>query len=316
MYKLFHGKEGFLSYREAKRYLARIREQFPQYAFTAVDCETSNTDQIVQTYKTVDMFSSGKIVFLNRLSENKAKEAILEDIKASIIDSPSDLIILIIWEDQKIASNTKFFKAFNQSKDTIYESPELNKRTFITWATEEIKNEDIKIDKSIIYELARRADYQVERFINEIEKLKLADSDKIDLDFIKNTTQDTYENTIWNLIDKLNSTDKNDKGESVKMLESLMKSNVDPIFIHAMITRNIRQLLLVKYLLSHDKESKEIASLLRIPPFTVPQLIHKAQDIPFKKLTLIYEKLSNLDYEMKIGNIDSKLGLTLLLSLL
>jgi len=316
MYRYYHGKLNPLSYKEARKYISQVREEYPQYSFTAIDAQQKSSDEIVQSYRTVDMFSSGKIVFLSRLYANKNKELILEDLKESILENESSPVILIVWDDQKVPSNTRYYKAFSSQKGAVYEAPELNKRTFVTWAVSHINSEKIEIEKSVIYELAKRTDYNVERFMNEINKLKLSGKSKIDLKLIEELTQDTHENTIWELIDMLNSTNKTDKAQTVKIFDNLISSNVDPIFIHSMITRNIRLLLLVKHLRKQGKDSREIASALKIPPFTVPQLIHKSDDVDFKRIKLVYEKLSNLDFEIKVGNIDPRLGLTLLLSLL
>ena len=78
-----------------------------------------------------------------------------------------------------------------------------------------------------------------------------------------------------------------------------------------MIARNLRLVTLTKYLLSQDTPFQEIASLIKVPPFTVRPLVEASNKYDWDKIKNKYEKLCNLDYEIKIGKIDSKLGLTL-----
>ena len=48
-----------------------------------------------------------------------------------------------------------------------------------------------------------------------------------------------------------------------------------------------------------------------VPPFTVKTLVEASDKYDWDKIMNKYEKLCNLDYEIKIGKIDPKLGLTL-----
>ena len=114
---------------------------------------------------------------------------------------------------------------------------------------------------------------------------------------------------IWKLIDHLNA---NDKANSLKAIENLTTQNNDPNYILAMLARNLRLIAQTKYLVGQGKDSRAIASALRLPPFTVPSLIKAANNQTEEKIKKLYEKFTNLDYQIKTGKIDGKLGLTLL----
>ena len=78
-----------------------------------------------------------------------------------------------------------------------------------------------------------------------------------------------------------------------------------------MIARNLRLILLTKYLKSNNASYSLIASKLKIPPFTVKPLLTASEKYDWSELKSKYEKLCSLDYEAKTGRIDPKLGLTL-----
>ncbi len=81
-----------------------------------------------------------------------------------------------------------------------------------------------------------------------------------------------------------------------------------------MVARNLRLLTLALYMSERGSDSREIASKLRVPPFTLPSLISSSKRTGMERLKVVYDKLASLDFEIKSGKIDPVLGLTLLLS--
>jgi DNA polymerase-3 subunit delta len=186
----------------------------------------------------------------------------------------------------------------------------MKKPGFVKWATDEIEAREIKVDRNSVYELASRVNFQAERLINEVEKFFISGIKAIDKALLQNTA-DTIEYDIWKLIDAIN---ENDQKQILNITENLLGQQQDPNYILAMLARNTKLLVQVKYLREKGLHSKEIASKLRIPPFTVPGMSASAEKTSMDKLKSIYEKLASLDFEIKRGNIDPQLGLTLLLT--
>ena len=79
-----------------------------------------------------------------------------------------------------------------------------------------------------------------------------------------------------------------------------------------MLARNLRLVLLTKFLLRKGNDYRAISSELSIPPFTTPSLIKTAENSSDEKLKMLYTKLSNLDYQIKTGKIDANLGISLI----
>jgi DNA polymerase-3 subunit delta len=173
----------------------------------------------------------------------------------------------------------------------------------MSWLKEELKANNLELDTNTQRILAEKSNYDPERCSNEIKKIKL--------DPENGTTNmvDTLENSIWNLIDAINNKDKT---ETMNILENLYSQNNDPNYILSMLARNLRLLTLVKHLNDQHKTFKEICSILRIPPFTLPQILDTAKKYENKNIVQIYKKLSNLDLQIKTGRIDGQLGLTLI----
>ena len=240
--------------------------------------------------------------------KNKEKSVLIEEIIKLLKQNSGDDYI-IFWEDQKIKSNTKYYKFFKE-ENSIEETSKLDKRTFFTWLRKELELNELKIDQSVIKELAERTNYDPERCTNEIKKFRLNNPDRIikkeDLDIL---TTDTLEKDIWDLIDAIN---QSDKVKSMTILEKLSSQFVDVNYTLSMLARNLRLITLTKSLLEKKKEYREISSLLKIPPFTTPSLVKSTSKYTYEKILMLYSKLSNLDYQIKTGRIDGNLGLVLI----
>jgi DNA polymerase-3 subunit delta len=307
--KLFHGKNQYLSLREAKRYYKQLLESDPSVESIEIDAETVDATEIIELYETQGMFSSRKMLFVKRLNSCKNYADLVEHMKS--IDVCGITAELIFWENKKIASNTKYFKLLKEVGD-IYESPDLNKRSFGKWAKEETATQAVEIEKDAMAELIQRSNYDPERFSNELSKFKLLKK-TVDLQTVKALTTDTFESDIWKLIDAINL---GEKAKSVEILENLMRNNVEPHYILAMMYRNLRQVAQIKAMKEKGSDNREIASKLKIPPFTIPSLAKSSSRYSQQTIKKLYEKLTNLDYQIKVGEIAPEMGLTLISTIL
>ena len=309
MNKLFHGKEIFLSLREAKRDIRDILKE-KDIEKIIIEGDKIAPEKILDLLNTNSLFTSERLIFIKRLYRNKEKTTLIPYL-LKFLEKDQSTTHIIIWEDQKIRSITKYFKYFKGSNQVI-ESLNLNKRTFLTWASQEIENQGVTLDKPLIKILSERTNFSPESFSNEIQKLKLTGKRVFKEEDIVESTTDSLEYDIWKLIGSINS--KSDIPERIEILERVLSQKVDVLFIIAMLARNLRLTVQIKELLENEKNSREIASLLKIPPFLIPQMQGIAKEYSKEKITLLYEKLSSLDYEIKRGRIEPNLGITLLIT--
>lgn len=305
---MYHGNSPFLSLEALNTKLEHLKATNPLVEISFLEAETSDPNKIVDEILSQSLFSSTRIFILKRIYRNKKKELFLEKI-LNLIEQNTSKDIVLFWEDQKIKSNTKYYKFFLKGNN-IEEQDALNKRTFIPWAKARIAKSELKIEANALKELSERTNYDPERLNMEIEKFRLNDEKKsISIDDVESLTTDTLERDIWSLIDAIN---ESDTVKSMNILENLNKQSVDPNYIISMLARNLRLITLTKFLLEKDSSSREIASALKVPPFLVPNLIKGAKKYSNERLVTIFTKLSNLDFQIKTGQIDGVLGLTLI----
>lgn len=304
MYELYIGNEIYLSLTCAKSTVKKILEE-NQLEYIVIEADKSDGSKIIETISSQSIFENQRLFFIKRLYKNKDKENIIP-LVLEFIEKNNDINI-IFWEDQKVNSITRYVKFF-KTRNLLKENNRLNKPSFVKYAKEYVTNNNLRADSESVNLLCKYSNYDPERLENNIKKIKLyLDDNIITPEAIQNTIQDTLEEDIWALLDEINSP----IGKPLIVLEKIFNQGIDSKYILPMIARNLRLLTMVKYMIENNKSYSEIASVLKIPPFTVGPLIDASRKYDWIKVRNKYEKLSNLDYEIKVGRIDPKLGLTL-----
>ncbi len=304
MYKLYIGNETYLSFKNARIALKELIENTDS-EYISIDAEKIDSSKIIELLSSQSLFNKPRVLFIKRLYKNKDKETLIPSLFEYLEKDSTDNVIL--WEDQKVSSITKYVKFF-KSKKLLEEYNKLTKPSFNKYARELCLEYNLSIDNQLINTLSNYSNYSVERLENSIKKIKLlSDSQTVTKNDIDSIVVDTLEQDIWILLDEMNSS----QGKPLLVLERILKQGIDSKYILPMIARNLRLITLTKYLTTNSSSFSEIASLLKIPPFTVRPLVEASNKYDWEQIKSKYEKLSNLDYEIKIGKIDSKLGLTL-----
>jgi DNA polymerase-3 subunit delta len=278
--------------------------ELKQNEIISIDADSQDSYKIIDLLYSPSLFSTPRVYFLKRVYKNKNRDILLENLLEVL---KTDQVTVIIWEDQKIRSNTKYYKFFKEN-DSLEEIKELNRRTFITWAKEEIENSKLNLQYDLINTLCQRSNYDPQRFLNNLNKLKLVDEDEIDREILDQLIANTLESDIWKLMDSINESNQK---EINNILGNLLEYRVDPNYILAMIARNLRISIQIKHLLEKGMNTRKFPSILKLPPFAVYPMIKSVESIKKEKILMQYQKLSNLDYEIKTGRIDPVLGLSL-----
>ena len=143
MYKLYHGKSSYLSLREAHRLL---KTELKANEIISIDADSQDPLKIIDLLYSPSLFTTPRVYFLKRVYKNKNRDVLLENLLEIL---KKDQITVIIWEDQKIRSNTKYYKFF-KNNNSLEEIKELNRRTFITWAKKELEEYKINLSYDLL----------------------------------------------------------------------------------------------------------------------------------------------------------------------
>jgi DNA polymerase-3 subunit delta len=144
---------------------------------------------------------------------------------------------------------------------------------------------------------------------NELEKLMLYHTDKnITYQSIKLLVTKNLEDNIFNL---LNAFVANDKKTLFSIYEDFMTLNEDEMRIISAISNKLEEILYTKILMNKNAGKDEIATYFKVKPGRAYYMMEAARKIKEENLKSLIKRVSDLDYNIKSGKIDKKLGLQL-----
>ncbi|MFZ2970559.1 MAG: DNA polymerase III subunit delta [Minisyncoccia bacterium] len=147
------------------------------------------------------------------------------------------------------------------------------------------------------------ADNEIGKLVNFCFGREIA---KEDVEFLVRSKVDM---NIFSLTDSISL--KN-KSEAVLLLNMQIEMGLNEIYILTMLTRQFRNLLIIKNLLEEGLSSSRIEEKTKMHPFVVKKTIEQCRNFKLPDLKKIYRKLYDADVAIKTGKMESALALDLL----
>lgn len=168
-----------------------------------------------------------------------------------------------------------------------------------------------KMDFMTINLLVSYCDGDIKRLFNELEKLKLYKFNEkvISLDDVNRIVRKGYDSTIFNLIDEINSGNK-EKIYSIYR-ELLMENETEEKILYT-IANHYRLLYKVK-IKSMSMSDSEMIRIYRLHPYRLTKLKEQCRLVSREKILFMLKGLSDVDINVKSGKMDISTGMFLFL---
>ena len=294
---------------EEKEKLIKSRDinQFNIYSYNFLD---SDPLEILNEMMTVSLLGEQRMVIITEpefLRPTYKNQVIVDKFINYFENENEDTILLIISEndlDAKIKINSIL-----KSKAKIIKIAAVEGEDLSSWISNRLSSDGYKIDSSALSELIERTEGDIMRINNELEKLKLYHTDHmITYNSVKLLVSRNLEDNIFNL---LNAFISNDKRTLFAIYEDFMTLNEDEMRIISAISNKLEEILYTKILINRRMGKDEIANFFKVKPGRAYYMIEAARKISDSSIKSLIERISELDYNIKSGKIDKKLGLQL-----
>jgi DNA polymerase-3 subunit delta len=160
--------------------------------------------------------------------------------------------------------------------------------------------------------LLERTNYDFLLLSQEAEKLMLFSYDSKEI-HEKEVILLVSRNLEENIFELTNALLAKDQSKTIEIFYDLVARNEDPLRILNFIVSKIRELIHTKLLIDKGYRQDEIAEHFNIRSGRAYYLLKNAKNADFNLLETHLKKLSKLDFDIKSGKIDKKLGLELYL---
>lgn len=276
------------------------------------DLEEQTIDHLLQEMTTVSFFSDKKIIKVKNpwfFYESSKEEGISDLIRYFKNPNEDTFVIFYLSKalDQSIliSKEAKKYCRIELIKD-------MDKKDFEPYVKSVFKTFDYQIDDLATKELVERTNFDIVLLNNEVEKLKLykMDQKQIALDDIIRLVSRNLEENIFELTNAILAKNKR---RIMEVYGDLLEKNEDPIRIISQTSSKLKETIHTKKLLEKGYTQEKIAEFFNVKPGRAYYMVKNASSLKSRDLEKYFKRLTELDYQIKSGQIDKKIGLELFL---
>lgn len=287
-----------------------------------VDAKQTSFNDFYSNFKITSMFAEKKLIILENVfgvakastskEEKEVKDSefqkeLLENIKG--LEEIKDIIV--IYEDKMPDKRTKLFKSLiKQAK--CQESAYLQPAALKSWVVAEFTKNKVRINYDaidLLISFVKNDLWQMENEINKLSNYRSADCvTKADVELL---VKPNIENEIFKTIDALASKDKK---QALFLLHKHIEDGDAPLYLLSMVSYQFKNLLIIKELQDAQNSYPMVVKKSGIHPFVAQKSYYLCNQFSSEKLKKIYQKIFQIDLDIKVGKIEPELALDLLIS--
>lgn len=305
MLYLLYGTENYLIKKEIDKILKA--NSIEKINVSEYNLEIDNFKDIIEDANTISLFADKKAIIVNNSYLFTGKSIKNENDPELFLDyfknvNPDSIIIFIV-DSEKLDERKKIVKEIKK----IGIVTDFNKKNDLT---DILKNmfEGYNISIQDIRFMIDRCGNNLDILSQEVNKIKIyKDEDKnITKEDIINLTSKNIDIDIFGFVDTIVNKNKN---KALEIYKEMLINGEEPIKILVILANQFRIIYQAKELYKQGYSGNDIATMIGIHPYRIKLALKKAINYNSDTLLDYLEKLADLDYDIKIGNIESSLGL-------
>ncbi len=301
---LLYGTEQFLIEKELDKIINKYK--VGEISVTKYDLSIDSLKNILDDSMTISLFDENKLIVVNNANIfNRGKTDDFIDLLVKYLSDPNPNTILVFINPNSTVDATKKITKLIKEKGIIKELNTINPADLI-------KNicENYKIDRESINLLISRIGNNMALIESELQKLMLykIDDKVITKEDVINLTSVNIDTDIFKFIDHIINKEKD---LAMKIYSEMIKQGEEPIKIIALLASKFRLMYQAVELTKSGCSQQDIASTLGVHIYPVKLAIQAGMKYNMKLVLDYLNKLSDLDINIKTGQIEPILGLEL-----
>jgi len=236
------------------------------------------------------------------------KKKFIKEIKKLI--SSEDIILII--EKSVISANDSLFKTLKK-KAKCQEFKPLEGEKLKHWTKKEFERYETKIKPRALEKLIEFVGNDLWRLSNEIKKLvsfKQKNS-QVQAEDVNVLIRPKIETDIFTTIDCIA---QNNKKRAIELLKKHLEKGDSPLYLLSMINFQFRNLLIIRDLIDQNTSFYLISQKANLHPYVVKKSYPLAKKFKLSELKKIYQKIFEVDLNIKTGKIEPETALELLIA--
>jgi DNA polymerase-3 subunit delta len=248
------------------------------------------------------------IILIDAFLNLEFKKRLLEEVKSPTKIWWGTENIVLLYETNQIPEKDPLF-LFLKKNAKFQEFKLLEGQRLKNWVKREFEKYGVKIEANALEKLIDFVGNNLWQMENEIKKLvSFRKGEIIEEKDVELLVKPKIESDIFETIDAIASKDKK---RAIQLLKAHLEKGDSPLYLFSMIIFQFRNLLIIKDLI--EKNFSPYTST-NLHPYIIKKNIFLSRKFKFSELKKIYQKIFQLDFEIKKGKIEPETALDLLIT--
>jgi DNA polymerase III subunit delta len=261
----------------------------------AYDASAAGPENVVSACNSFSLFGGGPFVVLRNLDAwNAAQKAVVVDYLQN--PSPESDLVLI---GEKLGSRERLLSAVKKSGE-VHNLEQPKGKALIEWVVGHAKKLGLDLPEDVAEDLTSRCSGDKMRLLKETEKLALYVGDETAThDDVAALCPPDVQSNIFAFVDSLAA---GERDRALRSLEDLIGTGEPPLRLTFMIRRQFQLVARAGALLEAGTPRKEIASILKVPPFVARKLEEQGRKLDEEGLERSLALIQDLESALKGGS--------------
>lgn len=309
---LFYGEEQLIINNKISHLIHDI--QTTEHNISTYDLEEFSLLDAIQDASMAPFLAEDKVIIIKNphfLSSDKENEN--ERVSfLRYIDNPNDSTILIIDAFGIKLDKKKEIVKVLLKKAEVSETSALTEVEMKGWLIRQLSKENISIKEDAIRLFFNLVGNNLLMAKNEIDKLinYVGSGSTVTTQIINDSVVKELEKDVFSLSNTIIASDKQ---KAINTYQRLINDGNNPNYLFSLISKSIRELLVVQAMLSEGYKQADIAQVLGFSSGRAYYAVKNAKGIEYEIVQKYVKRLGSLDYKIKSGQIDVQTGLDFLI---
>lgn len=308
---LLHGEDTFRSQEYLDQLIDRFKQKQDQQGLNVVklDAENKKSGELEEQIFASPFLSEKRLVVLNNFltsDHEELKEKLVDKIKE---DSLPDSTVLVFWENET-EPNDKLSKELREllaEQDYSQKFPKLEGAKLKGWIKNKLEERETDINRQALNFLVKHVGSDMWQLNNVLDQLiAYTEQGTITIDEVQIFVEENVKDDIFDLIDAI--VEQKPK-EVYNMIREQYRSGNTPHYLFAMILRQFRIIMQIKDAMNRglNPKGKSFANKMDLHPYVLKKTKPIANKYSQDQIENIYDKLLELDQNMKTGQHEPEL---------
>ncbi|MCT4543601.1 MAG: DNA polymerase III subunit delta [Vallitalea sp.] len=307
---LFHGEEKYLLDMYLKKILNELVDDINSTMnYDFFDKSNINIEKLFDAIETLPFFADRRVIVVSYVKLFKGKSNDAAKLADRISDIPESTTVIFIEDD--IDKRSKLYKLINKN-GYVASFNKLSENDLIKWIGQKLHTEGKKIEKSTAKHFLTIVGIDMSNINSELEKLIMYNKENniITKESINEICTRSIESKIFELVSAMG---QNKREKAVLLYNDMIISKEPPGRILFMLIRQFRLILQSKLLSQKGLNERDIAKEIKLAPFIVRECLKQGRNMTVNRLNEALKDCLDIDYKIKTGKIDSKIGVEVII---